>query len=135
MKIRADYVTNSSTTSYVIISDGDFSKRDMLDLMGIEKGSPLEPLAEGLYEALYDDQRRSPRWKIAEYYGGNEEAYIKDQFSEKVLLKVKEAKKQGKRVFIGSLASDNTEVESLFCCSSFEWENDKLYIYALDCVW
>lgn len=136
MKLRAGFVTNSSTTSYLLICPKDFMKEDLADLMGIQRGSPLSGMVDSLYESLHSglEPARSA-WKINEKYDKDFEAYIRGEFSEKVLAKVLEAEKQGKTVYIGSLASDNTMTESFFCCDSFEWENDKLYLNALNCVW
>lgn len=136
MKIKSDFVTNSSTTSYIIICDGDFTQKNLADLMGVQKGSAFSGLVESLYQSLYNrlNPARSAR-EIDENYGGNFEAYLRGNFSEEVLRKVRDAERNGRSVFAGSLASDNNETESFFCCDSFEWENDKLYINALQCVW
>ena len=136
MKIRSGFVTNSSTTSFLIICDGDFTQRDMAELMGVQEGSPFADLAEALYRGLRRglSSARSAR-EIRENYDGDFEAYVTDQFSEEVLKKVREAEKTGRRVYSGSLSSDNEPAETFFCCDSFEWENDRLYVNALQCVW
>ena len=136
MKLRADYVTNSSTTSYIVICDGDFSKKDLSRLMGVKNGSPLEALVDALYYSLHHNLRPvQSHWKINEKYGGDVKAYLREEFSQKVLRKVEEAEKQGKKIYTGALASDESVTEVLFCCDSFEWENDKLYVNGLNCVW
>jgi hypothetical protein len=136
MKLKADFVTNSSTTSYIVICDGDFSEKDLSRLMGVKKGSPLQGLVKALYKSLHHNlEPIRSAWKINKKYGGDFEAYLKEEFSEKVAHKVKESENQGKQIYVGSLASDETMTESLFCCDSFEWENDELYVNGLNCVW
>lgn len=136
MKIKADFVTNSSTTSYIIICDGDFSQQELSDLMGIQKGSAFTSMAEALYESLHSDlgSARSA-WEIDKHYNGDFHAYVRGHFSEEALKKVEEAERKGRSVFVGSFSSDHNLTETLFCCDCFEWENDKLYINALHCAW
>jgi len=109
---------------------------DEPDSQSNNKGSPLQGLVNILYESLHNNLKpvRSA-WKINEKYGGDFEAYLKGEFSEKVLHKVKEADKQGRRIYVGSLSSEETMTELFFCCDSFEWENDKLYVNGLKCLW
>lgn len=136
MKIRADYVTNSSSTSYIIICDGTLTKADLTNIMGIQKSSPLYPLVDSLYISIMQSiEPAESAWKADPKYGDSWEVFLRGRFSEKVLKKAWEGQQHGKNIWVGSLSSEETDAQSLFCCDSFEWEDDKMYINALNCVW
>jgi hypothetical protein len=136
MKIRADYVTNSSSTSYIIICDGRFTKTNLSKLMGIQKKSPLFPLVEALYDCIMCTREPAgSAWMNDPKYGDSWEVFLKGRFSQKVWEKAVQAQQQGREIWVGDLSSEETGVQTLFCCDSYEWENDKMYINALNCVW
>src|SRR5208283_632921 len=121
MKIRADYVTNSSSTSYIIICDGNFTEDDFAEIMGIQKNSPLFVLVISLYGATKASIGHPKlAWELRDKYGGDFQAFVKDRFSDEVWLKVVEARKRGKAVHVGLLSSGESEAEDLFCRDSFE---------------
>jgi hypothetical protein len=63
------------------------------------------------------------------------ETLVKEKFSEKVAQRFVEAREKGRNVFVGELSSEENEIESFFCCDSFELENEKIYLNALECTW
>ena len=134
MRIKADHVTNSSTTSFVVMAIGDLNKADLADLMGVPSGSHLQPLVDGLYEALkrnmvpvVDSNATSDGSALSEAY--------RDRIPDEVLAKVSAAFEHGWKVWAGRMRSDWDATELLFCCESFEWKNDRMYINGLECSW
>lgn len=136
MKIRTDFVTNSSSTSFVIITEGKLNRQDFFELMGVIDKSPLASIFDTLYTRLVEKMapisEEKGYWEHAQ--GKELEGLLEADFSEQIAKKMIKAKK-GKNVYVGELSSEEDTVESFFCCDSFELENDKIYFNGLNCVW
>ena len=136
MKVRADFVTNSSSTSFVIITTGELKKDDLLELMGISEQSPLLPLFDELYYSLQESMS-SPEEYFSHHRNAtaNWQALLENEFTDEVVERMVKARRTGHEVFIGKLSSENNLIESFFCVDSFELENETVYFNALECAW
>lgn len=114
MKIKRDFITNSSSTSFILMFKNDFDEKKLLTAFGIEENSVLAEIFEdfitslGLYEKL----------DLHEY----EEKILKEE-----LEKLKDAKKEGKKIYFGKLATDEGLLESFFCQDSFLIDTEEIY--------
>jgi hypothetical protein len=137
MKIRAGFVSNSSSTSFLILAAEDLTQENFLQLMGVNPKSPLAEVFRELHEALLDGIEES--LDLREVDESTPVAWWLDAFKGKIsprmAEKLQDARKRGLKVYYGNIDSESNQTETFFCCDSFEAENDKFYINALECAW
>lgn len=137
MKIRAGFVSNSSSTSFLLIAKEDLNREDFLELVGVSLDSPINDLFGRLFESILDAAHNT--FDFGSSSGDIPlEKWFNDTgtgISERMLSKMKEAKEKGLKVYYGHLDTESDQIQTFFCTDSFEAENEKIYLNALQCVW
>jgi len=137
MKLRTGFVSNSSSTSFLIISKGKLTKDGLRELMGVELGSVLTPLFDQLYEDLVDNVKAEiDLGKVTGKPNWSAEIGIRaDRLSDRMRAKLESSREKGRTAYFGYLDSETSNVQTFFCMDCFEEENDKIYLNALENAW
>lgn len=133
MKVKFDFVSNSSSTSFVYISDEELSEEFFLEAAGVDGDGPVGDLFRQMHSeistALRHRGEQVTTKEAADSLSGTHE------FTPEVVEKMKDAIEQEKNVVISTLSSDGPLPESLLCMAMFEIESDRFYINAYNNYW
>ena len=134
MKIKTDFVTNSSSTSFVVMTKGELTLHSFLKAVGVSQESMFLGLFVKLFNLFKNDMNRL-EYTAIRYGWSSVEEYIEQYFSKDTQARIRQARENGFEIYVGELHSDNDEIETLFCCDAFVIEGDKLIIDATENGW
>ena len=133
MKVKLDFITNSSSTSFVYISDEELSEEAFLEAAGVNGDGPIGDLFRQMHSEISNAIRQYGKQVItkeaADSLAGTHE------FTPEVIEKMKDAIEKGRNVITSKLDSDGSLAESLLCMAIFEIESDRFYINAYNNFW
>ena len=132
MKIKVDFVSNSSSTSFVYISESDLEKEDFFKAAGVSPDSPVADLFNQMFYELSSRIRQGTPLSSSEEIDALDE---RDEFTADTIARMKEAISKGQKVIVSQLSSENNLPEMMMCTSIFEIDSDKFHINAYSNYW
>ena len=136
MKIRMGFVSNSSSSSFVIASKGELNvgEESIKNIFKIDLNSPMFELAKRIINVLIDKSEEISdfnEWLEEEYgsFNGSED-YKEEVMAYSEVSKIKQLIDNGFSVRKGSLYNDSGDTLESFLCDDFkfEYEDETLYI-------
>lgn len=133
MKIKLDFISNSSSTSFVYISKNEFTLDKFLESVGVDKHGPVGELFCDMYAELNSAiTNHGSSIKTIEEANALLGSY---EFTPEVIDKIKDGIINGRNVVTSSLSSDGSFAESLLCMAIFEIDSEHFYINAYNNYW
>lgn len=130
MKIRTGFITNSSSTNFLIISKEELTADYLFQKLGFIRGGKLEAKGRELCSEILDGADGHLRYynyetpsfdSILEVFGPKAADYYK--------------KMKGAHVYWGYTNSDGCTFTQFFTTDSFEIEEKNFYLNGRSCVW
>jgi hypothetical protein len=126
-----DFVSNSSSTSFIYISDQQFTKESFFEAIGASDQGPLGSLFVSMYEELANSISNGERIVSVEQASSTRDFDLTPE----VLARISSALVEGKQVVRGGLSSESAIAESILCTEIFEIDTDKFFINAYPSYW
>ena len=135
MKIKTDFVTNSSSTCFVVMTKEEQTLTQFLRLVGVDNDIMFVDVFAKLYQFFKDDLIPLEQ-SMAEYQCKTIEDFVNKRFlSPGTAERIKKAIEKGLNVYVGEMSSENNEIETFFCCDSFVIEGDNVIYDATNDAW
>ena len=125
MKIRNGFVTNSSSTNFIIISKKEITVQFLFDKLGFKRGTPFEEMGWELCSNLF--------YKLDKDTLNYED--ISKDFGVKTANKWNDLTQKGYDSLRGYTSSDEDILTSFFTMDSFEIDEKDFYINGKNCIW
>lgn len=133
MKIKTDFVTNSSSTNFIVMTKGEMTLQSFFKAVGVSQESMFLDVFVKLFYLFKNDLHDAESYALSLGYASLDE-FI-NRFCEDTKNRIHKAIAKGYDVYIGELYSDNDEVETVFCCDAFVIEGNTLIIDATEDAW
>lgn len=132
MKVKMDFVSNSSSTSFVYIAREMLSKEDFMAAAGVSAESPVAALFEDMFHQLKEQIERGETLTSVEDIDNLED---RESFTSEVIDRMKFALEQGQTVTVGRFSSEVNLAESMLCTEIFEIESESFFLNAYENYW
>ena len=135
MKIRVGYITNSSSTNFMIVSKNELTVDYLYEKLGFKKKSLLNQHAKQLCNDIINGTFKGLRWFDFDEMDESDKCKVRGIFGEKAARIYESKKAKGFYIYMGHTGSDENPLTCFFTIDSFEIDEKDFYLNARDCTW
>ena len=132
MKIREGFVTNSSSTNFLIVSKKELDEAYLMEKLGFKKNNKFGWLCSDFVSNIIDGTKRGPEYEQIEAIDNSS---IEKIFGKKVAEKYKQLEAKGYHAYIGRTNSDDDCLSAHMTVDSFILDDKDFYMYGEHCMW
>jgi len=121
MKIRNGYVSNSSSSSFLICSKEELTKNSLMEISKVDKDSPFYNIIEDIAEFFVNNSEKQTIEKIKEEYTYDNEI---EDYGQKLIDYIN----NGFNVYTGSACDDEIGIESYICDQYFDIKKENFIL-------
>lgn len=111
MKVNNGFVTNSSSTSFVVTSQNAVTKDKFIKVLGIKKDTLIYEMVSDLYDAVEENKELLPQGVDIRTYFAENRIYIQDEID---LVEIEKRYNAGERVYYGKLSDAGEQAATIF---------------------
>lgn len=125
MKVRSGFVSNSSSSSFIIATKPGVTVDDLVKSFGINEKSPFYFVAQEVAELILREDKMTPKEAVK---------YLKEDYGYDDVTEhdywdiIEKAMKKGLEVRIGSASDEDGGTEAVFCDMDLHYEDDNIII-------
>lgn len=132
MIIRDGFVTNSSSTNFMIICREELTKDYLLNKLGFKNDSKLLGVGTSLIDDIISATNDALRWFGIDDIGYD---FILDKFGKESADKYIELSAKGYHTYVGRTNSDDDYLTSFMTMDSFIIDQKDFYMDGKNCGW